>query len=133
MNKDIEAFIKDFVNDLTERNVAIFAGAGMSLPADFVNWPELLRDIADELGLSVDKEHDLISLAQYHVNENRGKARINKKILEEFTGEAYTSLHNSIKLIHSFRRKLTQFFTRAMDQCNRILPPKKAIIPIVCS
>ena len=85
MSKEKEAFIRDFAKDLAERNVAVFAGAGMSRSAGFVNWPELLRDIADELGLDVDKEHDLISLAQYHVNENGGRARINKKILEEFT------------------------------------------------
>lgn len=88
MSKEKEAFIREFVKDLTERTVAIFAGAGMSRSAGFVNWPELLRDIADELELNVDKEHDLISLAQYHVNENGGRARINKKILEEFTESA---------------------------------------------
>ena len=72
MNREIESFIKDFVKDLAERNVAIFSGAGMSIPAGYVNWSELLKDIADELGLSIDREHDLISLAQYHVNENGG-------------------------------------------------------------
>jgi hypothetical protein len=93
--REIESFIKEFVKDLAENNVAVFAGAGMSKSAGFVNWADLLRDIATELGLSVDKEHDLISLAQYHVNENRGKARINKKILEEFAQEAEsTENHN---------------------------------------
>ncbi len=96
MNNEIEGFIKEFVKDLTERNAAIFAGAGMSIPAGYVNWPELLRDIADELGLSVDKEHDLISLAQYHVNENGGKGRINKKILEEFVEEAEVTENHKI-------------------------------------
>jgi len=94
-NREIESFIKEFVKDLAESNVAVFAGAGMSKTAGFVNWADLLRDIATELGLSVDKEHDLISLAQYHVNENRGKAGINKKILEEFAQEAVpTETHN---------------------------------------
>jgi hypothetical protein len=95
-NRDIESFIKEFVKDLAENNVAVFAGAGMSKSAGFVNWPDLLRDIASELGLSVDKEHDLISLAQYHVNENRGKARINKKILEEFAQEAEPTENHKI-------------------------------------
>ena len=95
-NREIESFIKEFVKDLAENNVAVFAGAGMSKSAGFVNWADLLRDIATELGLSVDKEHDLISLAQYHVNENRGKARINKKILEEFAQEAETTENHKI-------------------------------------
>lgn len=88
ITRDIEFFVRDFVKDLSENNVAIFGGAGLSKTAGYVNWPELLRDIADELGLSVDKEWDLISLAQYHVNENRGTARITKRILEEFAHEA---------------------------------------------
>jgi len=96
MGKEIESFIRDFVKDLTERNVAIFAGAGMSVAAGFVNWSELLREIADELGLSVDKEHDLISIAQYHVNENRGKAMLNKKILQEFTEDAKVTENHEI-------------------------------------
>ncbi|NAW45096.1 hypothetical protein FGF76_24225, partial [Salmonella sp. gx-f4] len=65
-SNEIEAFIKDYVKDLSEDSAAIFAGAGMSKSQGFVDWPELLSDIADELGLSIDKEKDLISLAQFH-------------------------------------------------------------------
>jgi hypothetical protein len=110
-NIDIETFIKEFVKDLAENNVAIFAGAGMSKSAGFVNWAELLRDIATELGLSVDKEHDLISLAQYHVNETRGKARINKKILEEFAQEAEATENHKILA----RLPVTTFWTTNYD------------------
>lgn len=110
-NIDIESFIKEFVKDLAENNVAVFAGAGMSKSAGFVNWADLLRDIATELGLSVDKEHDLISLAQYHVNENRGKARINKKILEEFAQEAEATENHKILA----RLPVTTFWTTNYD------------------
>lgn len=65
---EIDAFIKEFVTDLQSKSAAVFAGAGMSKASGYVDWPELLRDIATELGLTVDKENDLISLAQYHVN-----------------------------------------------------------------
>lgn len=110
-NRDIESFIKEFVKDLAENNVAVFAGAGMSKSAGFVNWADLLRDIATELGLSVDKEHDLISLAQYHVNENRGKARINKKILEEFAQEAEATDNHKVLA----RLPVTTFWTTNYD------------------
>lgn len=110
-NRDIESFIKEFVKDLGENNVAVFAGAGMSKSAGFVNWADLLRDIATELGLSVDKEHDLISLAQYHVNENRGKSRINKKILEEFAQEAEATENHKILA----RLPVTTFWTTNYD------------------
>lgn len=109
--REIESFIKEFVKDLAENNVAVFAGAGMSKSAGFVNWADLLRDIATELGLSVDKEHDLISLAQYHVNENRSKARINKKILEEFAQEAESTENH--KVLSSL--PVTTFWTTNYD------------------
>jgi hypothetical protein len=96
LNKEIKSFVKEFVKDLMENNVAIFAGAGMSKTAGYVNWSDLLKDITTDLGLSIDKEHDLISIAQYHVNENRGRAKINKKILEEFSEGAEATENHKI-------------------------------------
>lgn len=95
-SKEIEAFIKDFVKDLRENNAAIFAGAGMSKSAGFVDWHELLRDIAEELGLKVEIEHDLISLAQFHVNQLKGSSKLAKKILEEFSEQAQSSIIHDI-------------------------------------
>ena len=66
-NGEINSFIRDFVKDLSENNAAIFAGAGLSKSSGYVNWKELLTDIAEELELKIDLESDLISLAQYHV------------------------------------------------------------------
>lgn len=88
---EIEAFIKDFVKDLGNNNAAVFAGAGMSKSVGYVDWPELLRDIADELQLNVELEHDLITLAQFHVNSKRSHAKLSKKILEEFSEQAEPS------------------------------------------
>lgn len=88
---EIEAFIRDFVKDLGDNNAAVFAGAGMSKAAGYVDWPELLREIAEEIGLKVDLEHDLISLAQFHVNTLKGHAKLSKKILEEFSEQAEPS------------------------------------------
>lgn len=85
---EIEAFIKDYVGDLAEGNVGIFAGAGLSKSAGFVDWPDLLSDIAEELGLKSQIEHDLISLAQFHVNERGGRAGLIRKILQEFSEQA---------------------------------------------
>lgn len=85
---EIEAFIKDFVNDLREGSAAIFAGAGMSKAAGHVDWAELLADIAEELELKIELEHDLISLAQFHVNSKKNAAKLTKKIIQEFSEQA---------------------------------------------
>lgn len=111
-NREIESFIRDFVKDLAENNVAVFAGAGMSKSVGYVSWADLLREIAEEVGLSVDKEYDLISLAQYHVNEHGGgKAKINRKILEEFAQEAESSENHKIIA----RLPITTFWTTNYD------------------
>lgn len=81
-----QTLIKKLVEEIENNNLAIFAGAGLSVGAGFVDWKNLLRDLADEIGLDVDKEYDLISLAQYHTNEKGGnRSEINKLILNEFS------------------------------------------------
>lgn len=86
MDRAKEAFLREIGKELEERNVAIFAGAGLSVPAGFVSWPELLRPIAEDIGLDVDKEHDLVSLAQYHLNENAlNRSHLTKRLLDEFS------------------------------------------------
>lgn len=86
MNKDIIEFLKTYTTALEESTAAIFAGAGLSKPAGYVDWKELLQDIAADLNLDIKKESDLISLAQYHVNENGGqRGKINQVLINEFT------------------------------------------------
>jgi DNA-directed RNA polymerase subunit E'/Rpb7 len=82
--KQQKSFINSYVTEINNGDAAIFAGAGLSASLGFVNWKGLLKDLADELNLNIDKEHDLISVAQYHFNKfKRGK--INNKIKNEFT------------------------------------------------
>lgn len=82
---EIRAFIKVFTDDIFDGTAAIFAGAGLSVGSGFVNWAELLREIAEELGLDVDREANLVSVAQYYLNERRNRTRINQKIIDEFS------------------------------------------------
>lgn len=78
--------IKNLVKELQADNLAIFAGAGLSKSAGFVDWKNLLTEVAEELDLDIDKEaSDLVSLAQYHVNSKRNRTKINQLIIEEFS------------------------------------------------
>ena len=83
-DREIEVFVKDFLREIREDNAAIFAGAGLSASAGFVNWRDLLRPIADELRLDIDKESDLVAVAQYHCNENAGnRNQLNQLIIDQ--------------------------------------------------
>lgn len=95
INKNI--FVREILKELEEENVAVFAGAGLSMPAGYVSWGELLTPIAEEIGLDIEKEYDLVSLAQYHVNENgNNRSQLNKRLLEEFTGNAQVTTNHKI-------------------------------------
>lgn len=77
-------FINDYIRAINSNNAAIFAGAGLSRASGYVNWKELLTDMAANIGLDIEKEHDLISVAQYYKNERRSRASINQHLIEEF-------------------------------------------------
>ncbi|WP_436950859.1 SIR2 family protein [Staphylococcus xylosus] len=79
----IKKFEKDILRELKNNNLNIFAGAGLSRGSGFVDWKELLKDVALELNLDINKENDLVSLAQYHYNDN-GRHTINESIVSEF-------------------------------------------------
>lgn len=78
-------FINTFCKAISDNSAAIFAGAGLSRSSGFVTWKELLSDMATELGLQIEKEYDLISLAQYYKNEHNNRNTINLEILNCFS------------------------------------------------
>lgn len=82
---EVRAFIRAFTDELVDNNVAIFAGAGLSASLGYVNWKELLRSVAEELELDVDRETNLVALAQYHLNERRNRSELNRRIITEFS------------------------------------------------
>ena len=81
----INAFINDYVEKLRQGTATIFLGAGMSKAAGFVDWKGLLKDLATELGLKIEDEPDLISVAQFHKNKNNNRNKIDEIIVNEFT------------------------------------------------
>ncbi len=86
---EIERFIQAYSKEIAENNAAIFAGAGLSVGAGYVDWRELLRPVAIELGLDITRESDLVSLVQYYVNEAGGhRGKLNRLLIEEFSKKA---------------------------------------------
>ena len=81
-NHEQKTMIDRIVKELEENNFAIFAGAGLSSPAGYVNWKELLRPLSQELDFDIDKETDLVSLAQYYMNEN-GRNRLTERLIDD--------------------------------------------------
>lgn len=84
MKQEHRQFYEDVINALQSSSMALFAGAGLSKSAGYVDWKDLLRTIAADLGLDIDRDTDLISIAQYNVNKIGGRSVINQKIINEF-------------------------------------------------
>lgn len=85
MNREISSFVDKYVKEIKNNNAAMFIGAGFSKSAGYVDWKNLLKNIAEDLELDVDKEYDLVSLAQYCYNKNGNRSLINDTIFEEFS------------------------------------------------
>ncbi len=92
----VKAFYDNFGQALLEGNAAIFAGAGLSRPSGYVDWPELLREIAKDLGLDVDRETDLVAIAQYHLNKRGSRGELNQLIVNEFTKNSKATRNHEI-------------------------------------
>ena len=120
----IETFIRNFSKEIEERNAAIFVGAGLSVPAGYVDWKGLLKPIAEEIGLSVEKEDNLIAIAQYHYNEHgQNRARLSQILINEFDVNARITENHRILA----RLPISTFWTtnydrmieRALEQADR--------------
>lgn len=109
---NINTFIQDFSKALRENNAAIFAGAGLSSDAGFVNWRELLREVAEDLSLNIDKEDDLVGIAQYYCNETGNRGRINQIITDHFQKRATITENHRILA----RLPISTFWTTNYDK-----------------
>lgn len=81
----VQELKREFTKAIRRNKAAIFAGAGLSCGSGFVNWKELLRELATDINLNVDKENDLVSVAQYYFNEKGGRGQINQNLMNCFT------------------------------------------------
>jgi len=107
MNNRVERVL---IKELRNKNLAIFAGAGLSRGSGFVDWKGLLKEIAEELNLKIEREDDLVSLAQYHINAN-GRQTINELIVEEFQKNAVKNENMNILS----RLPITTYWTTNYD------------------
>jgi hypothetical protein len=94
MEKDV--MIKKYCEALDEGRAAIFAGAGLSVSAGYVNWAGLLKDVAKELNIKIEKHTDLVELAQYYVNETKSTHELSSAILNKFPSSTAPTINHKI-------------------------------------
>lgn len=77
--------IREYTKAIREGNAAVFGGAGLSRPSGFVDWKTLIRPLANDISLDVDKETNLLAVAQYYKNARGHRGNINQAIVDNFT------------------------------------------------
>ena len=111
--REKQRLIANLANEISEANLAIFAGAGLSIPAGYVNWSQLLKPIAEELDLDIEKEVDLVALAQYHCNSNQAnRGKLNQLLIDEFSRNARATENHKILS----RLPISTFWTTNYDK-----------------
>lgn len=87
-----EELIREYSRAIWEGNAAVFGGAGLSRASGYADWKELLRPIASDIGLDIDKENDLLAVAQFYKNKRGGtRSGINQALMGAFTKEVKTN------------------------------------------
>lgn len=81
----VDNFIKNYTKAVQSGNAAIFAGAGFSKSAGFVDWATLLKEVAEELELDSNRElGSLPELAQFYYNEKNNRNLLTELIKNGF-------------------------------------------------
>jgi hypothetical protein len=128
---DVEAFIASYVSDIADGAGAIFAGAGLSVGSGYVNWAELMRDIASELGLDVDRESNLVAVAQYHLNARGNRTRINQKLVDEFSaGHTVNENHQilaRLPIATYWTTNYDKMLETALEQAGKVVDVKYSV------
>lgn len=108
----VNELIRNYSKAVQEGYAAVFAGAGLSRSSGYVDWKSLLKPLAQEIGLNIDKENDLVAVAQYYRNERGNRAAINQAIMEIFTNE--TKENENINILT--RLAIDTYWTTNYDQ-----------------
>jgi len=125
-------FLREFTRELHNKNAAVFAGAGLSVASGYVDWKVLLHDVVRDLCLDPDKEHDLVTLAQYHCNQAGGnRTKLTQTIFDHFgTTKTPTKNHRLLARlpIHTFwTTNYDKLIERALEGAKKVPDVKYAL------
>ncbi len=107
-----EELIRKYSKAIQEGNAAVFGGAGLSRPSGFVDWKGLLRPLASDIDLDVDKETDLLSVAQYYRNRKGSHTPISQAIMDAFSRDV--RINENVRILT--RLPIFTYWTTNYDQ-----------------
>ncbi|WP_338665906.1 SIR2 family protein [Pararoseomonas sp. SCSIO 73927] len=80
-----DQFVREWGDALRGGTAAAFIGSGASLEANYPSWPELMKERATELGITLRAHDDLTVVAQHYLNLGESKrSEIKRWIADQF-------------------------------------------------
>jgi len=98
--KNTKAILPTALNNIARRIIdnecSLFVGAGMSLNSNLPSWHQLLKPCAEDLGIKLESNPDLLALAQYYANR-RSDSELKRIVNEQINSLAkITPLHSAL-------------------------------------
>lgn len=129
--KEIENFINDFTDEIEYGNAAIFAGAGLSVGAGAVSWKDLLREAAEKIQIDVDKEYDLVSVAQYIYNQSNSRNQITRLIKKHINTQGKVTKNHKIlsglPIKNYWTTNYDEYIEESLKLANKKYDSKKSV------
>lgn len=121
-------FVKDITSEILNQSASLFLGAGVSVGSGFSDWKTLMSDICEELGLDIERESDMISIAQFYQNRIRNRHKLNQKIIYEFgkkaQGSELLSILCQLPIVSIWTTNYDQLIEKEFDNLNKNLDVK---------
>lgn len=130
-DREKDIFINEFAKALDYGKGALFAGAGLSIPSGGISWSELLREEADKIGIDVEKENDLISVAQYIFNTTGSRQTISQLLKNKI--EIDGKLNDNHKILKNFpiskvwTTNYDYYLEEAFNDANKVVDIKHSV------
>lgn len=122
--------VTEYVGAIADSNAALFLGAGLSRESGYVDWKRLMRGAAQELGLDLAREQDLVAVAQYYLNlSDHNRHALSQMLVNEFGRRGdYTDNHRIIGRLPIRTIWTTNFdklIERALEDADRVVDVKR--------
>lgn len=130
-NREINNFINNYVRQLKNESATLFVGAGLSIGSGGINWSELLEEEAQNIGLDVNRENDLVNVAQYIYNESGTRNTISELIKNKISSEGNVNDNHNIISQLPIRKIWTtnydNYIEQALIENNKKVDIKKSV------
>ena len=108
-----QKFIEEYTLCLKNDCASVFLGSGLSRESGYLGWSDLLKKHASKIGLNVNKENDLITLAQYYINSKKDSTELKKYICKVFSKDDNKKMNKNHLLLSSL--PLSSYWTTNYD------------------